>query len=55
MHAGQEDFINVLNRFHIYSETKTFEEAPHSFPLFEPWFEPTIKYIDDFLKMIFKN
>lgn len=52
MHAGREDFIKVLNQYKIYSEVKTFEGSPHSFPLFEPWFEPTVKHIDDFLKKI---
>lgn len=54
MHAGRNDFIKVLNKHHIYSEVKTFEDAPHPFPLFHPWFEPTVNYIDDFLKKVFK-
>ncbi len=54
MHAGREDFIKVLNQYNIYSEVKTFENAPHSFCLFDPWFQPTINYIDDFLKREFK-
>ena len=55
MHAGREDFIKVLDQFNIYSEVKTFTDAPHSFPLFHPWFEPTLKYTDDFLKKVFKK
>ena len=55
MHAGREDFIKVLNHFNIYSEVKTFTDAPHSFPLFHPWFEPTLKYTDDFLKKVFRK
>ena len=54
MHAGRNDFIKVLNENKIYSEVKTFSDAPHSFPLFDPWFEPTVKYIDDFLKKVFE-
>ena len=54
MHAGREDFINILNQHAIYSEVKTFD-APHSFVLFEPWFTPTIQYIDEFLKKIFEK
>ena len=53
MHAGRTDYIKVLNENNIYSEVKTFSDAPHSFPLFDPWFEPTVKYIDQFLKRIF--
>ncbi len=53
MHAGRQDYINVLDSNHIYSEVHGFKDAPHSFCLFYPWFEPTLKYIDDFLKKIF--
>ncbi len=55
MHAGREDFRKVLDQFNIYSDVKTFSDAPHSFPMFHPWFEPTLKYVDDFLKKIFKK
>lgn len=54
MHAGREDFIKVLNQYNIYAEVKTFENAPHSFCLFNPWFQPTVNYIDDFLKRVLK-
>lgn len=53
MHAGREDFIKVLDHFSIYSEVKTFEGSPHSFVLFNPWFDSTINYIDNFIKKIF--
>ena len=53
MHAGREEYIRVLNDHHIYTEVHSFEDAPHSFPLFEPWFEPTLNYIDGFLKKVF--
>lgn len=53
MHAGRNDFIKVLNENKIYSEVKTFSDAPHSFPLFDPWFEPMVKYTDEFLKKVF--
>lgn len=53
MHAGREDYIKVLNENNIYSEVHEFEGAPHSFCLFDPWFEPTVKYIDGFLKKVF--
>ncbi len=54
MHAGRTDYIKILDQYKIYSEVHTFEGAPHSFPLFEPWFEPMVNYIDGFLKKIFK-
>lgn len=55
MHAGQSDFIQILNNHHIYSAVKNFDPAPHSFCLFEPWFEPTIQTIDQFLTMVFHH
>ena len=55
MHAGREDYIKILDQYHIYSEVRTFEGAPHSFCFFDPWFEPMVKYMDDFLKMVFKK
>lgn len=55
MHAGRKDFIKVLNEHGIYSEVQNFPDAPHSFPLFEPWFEPTVQYIAGFLDKVFKK
>lgn len=55
MHAGREDYIKVLNENKIYSEVHTFEGAPHSFCLFDPWFDPTVKFIDTFLTKVFNN
>ena len=55
MHAGREDFIKILNENNVYTEVKKFENSPHHFCLFNPWFEPTVKYIDDFLKKIFNK
>lgn len=54
MHAGREDYNKALNGYNIYNETHTFEDAPHGFPLFDPWFEPMVNYMDSFLKKIFK-
>jgi acetyl esterase/lipase len=53
MHAGREDYIKKIKEYNIYFEVKTFEGAPHSFCLFDPWFQPTVTYIDDFLKKVF--
>jgi pectinesterase len=53
MHAGRTDFLKVSDENGIYSEVKTFSDAPHSFPLFDPWFEPTVKFTDQFLKKVF--
>lgn len=53
MHAGRDDYIKVLDENSIYSEVHSFENSPHTFCLFHPWFEPTVKYIDEFLKKVF--
>jgi pectinesterase len=45
MHAGRDDFITVLKQNNIYSEVKTFEGAPHTFLLFDPWFDSTVTYM----------
>lgn len=55
MHAGREDFIAQLKKYGIYSEVHQFDNSPHSFCLFEPWFTPTVGYIDSFLKKVFNN
>ncbi|QOW10427.1 alpha/beta hydrolase [Kaistella flava (ex Peng et al. 2021)] len=52
--AGQNDFITKLNEFGIYFQVEKIENSPHPFWLFEPWFEPTIKYISNFLNVNFK-
>jgi pectinesterase len=53
MQAGQKDFIARLQQYGIYSEVHTFEGAPHSFPLFHPWFQPMVDYIHHFLQKVF--
>ena len=53
MHAGRNDYIKILNGYNTYTELHAFEGAPHPFCLFDPWFEPTVKYIDAFLKKIY--
>lgn len=53
MHAGREDFISVLKRYNIYAEVKNFENSPHTFILFKPWFDSTIIYMHRFIDRIF--
>lgn len=55
MHAGREDYIKILTDNNIYTEVRSFEHSPHSFCLFEPWFEKTVFYIDYFLMTVFKQ
>lgn len=55
MHAGRDDMIKQLDAFHIYHEERAFATAPHPFPLFNPWFEPTLNYTAAFLDKVFKQ
>jgi len=55
MHAGRDDFQKILAQNNIYTEVHTFEGAPHSFCLFNPWFEPTVNYIQAFLHKVFNQ
>ncbi|OIN57552.1 alpha/beta hydrolase [Arsenicibacter rosenii] len=50
MHAGRDDMRRKLDALGIYSEVKSFPDAPHTFCLFHPWFEPTVEAIVAFLK-----
>ena len=54
MHAGRDDYIKLLKGYDIYTEVHGFDDAPHSFPLFDPWFDPMLQYIDGFLKKVFR-
>ena len=53
-HAGIDDMIKILDQYNIYSKIETIENSPHTFWMFEPWFEPTVKYVVDFLNQQFK-
>ena len=52
--AGRQEYVEKLKTFKTYTETHFMDRAPHSFWLFNPWFEPTMEYILDFLKTNFK-
>jgi len=54
MHAGRDDMTRQLAAYGIYTETHTFADAPHPFPLFNPWFQPTLDYTAAFLEKVFK-
>ena len=52
-HAGRDEMIDLLNQYHIYNESYTIPNTPHSFWLYEPWLEPTVKYMIRFLDKVF--
>lgn len=47
--AGMEDVIDILDKHDTPHQSYNFDDAPHSFWLFHPWFEPTMGYIITFL------
>lgn len=53
--AGKDDMVKVLETHKIYSESHSFSDAPHSFWLFHPWFEPTLEYTLGFLDKVLKQ
>jgi len=55
MHAGRQDYIDTLTKYHIYTDVHSFPDAPHPFCLFEPWFTPTVDYIVGFLDKVFER
>ena len=52
--AGRDDMIKILDKYGIYNQVENIENSPHTFWLFNPWFEETEKYISTFLDKIFK-
>jgi pectinesterase len=54
MHAGREDYIKIMEVYGTYTQILQFDDAPHSFCLYRPWFDPTIAAIDLFLKKVFR-
>lgn len=53
--AGMYDMIDLLNENGLYSEIHKIPDSPHSFWLFQPWFDPTVNYMVAFLDKVFKQ
>ncbi len=53
--AGRQDFIRILDSNGIKSKTRIFDDAPHSFWLLNPWFEPTVSEVLAFLGEVLAN
>jgi acetyl esterase/lipase len=55
MHAGRDDMTRQLVAFGIYYEVHALPDTPHTFPLFNPWFQPTLGYTAAFLDRVLKG
>lgn len=53
--AGKDDMIKILDNFKIWNQVEKFNDSPHSFWLFNPWFDDTVKYITTFLDKTLKE
>ncbi|WP_034691179.1 alpha/beta hydrolase [Kaistella palustris] len=53
--AGKAEMTEKLTQYGIYSEDRKIENSPHTFWLFEPWFDTTLRYINNFLYLNFKK
>ncbi|MBN2165936.1 MAG: alpha/beta hydrolase [Marinilabiliaceae bacterium] len=49
-HGGRDDMIKKMNNYKIYSEVFTIPDTPHTFWLFNPWFDSISRTIVKFLK-----
>lgn len=52
--AGRQEFISTLDKYGTKYQAHFLENAPHSFWLLNPWFEPTVRYVIEFLDEVFK-
>ncbi len=52
--AGKNDMIKILDKYGIYHQEETIKNSPHTFWLFQPWFEDTVLYVTNFLDNTFK-
>lgn len=51
-HAGRSDMIVKLDVLGIYSDVLVFEDSPHTFWFYKPWFGKMQAKIDDFLRHV---
>jgi pectinesterase len=54
-HAGRDDLISRLDSLKIYSEVHEIPTTPHTFWLFNPWFEQTANWCLQFLNKQFNH
>ncbi|WP_299780571.1 alpha/beta hydrolase [uncultured Formosa sp.] len=49
--AGRDEMISILKQYNIQYQVKTIHNAPHTFWLFNPWFDEVIRSILNFLNL----
>jgi pectinesterase len=54
-HAGQDELIGMMKDWGIYTEAHKFDVQLHTFWLFNPWVDPTVNYVNDFLTKVFNK
>ncbi len=54
-HAGRDNMITELKKLGIQYAVRTLPGTPHTFWLFHPWFEKTLKYTLNFLDTTLKG
>lgn len=54
-HAGRDSMVATLARCGIPSVVRSFSKSPHTFWLFHPWFEQTVRWTIDFLDHTLKK
>lgn len=53
-HDGRDEMISELAKHDIYTEKHRIEDTPHTFWLFDPWFDLTVEYMTNYLDKIKK-
>lgn len=51
-HAGRDEYIRIISAFGTRSIVYTIPDSPHSFWLFNPWFDRTVEEILKFLNTV---
>ncbi|MCU4158017.1 alpha/beta hydrolase [Carboxylicivirga sp. A043] len=51
-HAGREPFLQYLNQHQIVNQVHTIHDSPHSFWLFQPWFDGSVDVMINFLDSV---
>lgn len=54
-HGGRDEIIEKLSAYNIYTEVYAFDDSPHPFWLFYPWFPTTVDRTVSFLDKVLKG